>query len=134
MYDDDEIMGPQIMPWFDPTYLATPNTQQDEDVSSSLVPKFSDISCIYLHSRITSLELLTLCLPLTLLPASRGSATPNYVNTTMTSNPSSTTETQSQRPTRPQCSAVLPCWQQWMGMQDEAEDIHLMSPQWEGDL
>ena len=37
MYDDDDIKGTQTMPWFDPKYLATLDTQQDEDVSSSLV-------------------------------------------------------------------------------------------------
>ena len=37
MYNDDDIMRTQTMPWFDPKYLATLDTQQDEDVSSSLV-------------------------------------------------------------------------------------------------
>ena len=37
MYDDDNIRGTQTMPWFDPKYLAALNTQQDEEVSSSLV-------------------------------------------------------------------------------------------------
>ena len=39
MYDDDEIMGTHTMPWFDPRYLATPDTQPDEEVSDSLVPR-----------------------------------------------------------------------------------------------
>ena len=77
---------------------------------------------------ITSLVLLTLRLPPTLLPASEESGTANYVNTTMTCNPSSTMETQSQHPTRPHYSVTLPWGPQWMGMQDAAGGTHLMNP------
>ena len=28
MYDDDEIMGTQTMPWFDPKYLAASNLEE----------------------------------------------------------------------------------------------------------
>ena len=42
MYDEDDFMGTQTMPWFDPGYLANPDTQGDEEVSSSLVP-----SCLF---------------------------------------------------------------------------------------
>ena len=44
MYDDDEIMGMQTMPWFDPGYLATSNPEPDEEVSNSLVPRCSEKS------------------------------------------------------------------------------------------
>ena len=77
---------------------------------------------------ITSLVLLTLRLPPTLLPASEESGTANYVNTTMTCNPSSTMETRSQHPTRPHYSVTLPWGPQWMGMQDAAGGTHLMNP------
>ena len=77
---------------------------------------------------ITSLVLLTLCLPPTLLPASEESATANYVNTTMVSNPSSTMETQNRHPARTHCSITLPWGPQWMEMQDEAGGTHLMNP------
>ena len=77
---------------------------------------------------ITSLVLLTLHLLPTLLPASEESGTANYVNTTMTCNPSSTTETQNQHPTRPHCSVTLPWGPQWMEMQDVAGGTHLMNP------
>ena len=37
MYDDDEIMGTQTMPWFDPKYLASSNPQREEEVRLPLM-------------------------------------------------------------------------------------------------
>ena len=37
MYDNDEIMGTQTMPWFDPKYLASSNPQRDVEVRLPLM-------------------------------------------------------------------------------------------------